>query len=121
MPHPKYIASAKIYLDCRKMIDLILDCVPQFPRDYKFTIGAEMQKLSVSIMQEVAAAYLNRNPMEKAQHLMAVQAQFETLKMLIRIAGERKWIKGIHKHAALIELTEVIGKQIAAWKNKVFM
>lgn len=52
------------------MIDLILDCVPQFPRDYKFTIGAEMQKLSVSIMQEVAAAYLNRNPMEKAQHLI---------------------------------------------------
>ena len=41
---------------------------------------------------------------------MAVQAQFETLKMLIRIAGERKWIKGIHKHAALIELTGTIIK-----------
>lgn len=119
MPHPKTVAQAKIYLDCRKLIDILLDIIPQFPRDFKYAFGAKMQDISVNLIRHIAAAYQSMNAVEKARHLMAFKAEFETLKLLVRIAGERKWIKGIHKYAAIVAIMTEIGKQSSAWKNKV--
>lgn len=115
----KLVSSTKIYLDARQLLDTILDIVPNFPRAYKFTIGSKMEDLAVDIIHEVAAAYINRDKAETAKHLTEFQAKFETLKLLIRIAGERKWIKGRGKFASLIELMDGIGKQSSAWKNTI--
>ena len=54
----KLVSSTKIYLDARKLLDIILDIVPNFPRAYKFTIGAKLQEIGVNLMQEIAAAYI---------------------------------------------------------------
>ena len=102
----KLVSSTKIYLDARKLLDIILDIVPNFPRAYKFTIGAKLQEIGVNLMQEIAAAYINKDKAETVKHLTEFQAEFETMKTLMRIAGEREWIKGR-------------GKQSSAWKNKV--
>lgn len=115
----KLVSSTKIYLDARQLLDIILDIVPNFPRAYKFTIGSKMEDLAVEIIHEIAAAYINRDKTETAKHLTEFQAKFETLKLLIRIAGERKWIKGKGKFASLIELMDGIGKQSSAWKNTI--
>ncbi len=115
----KLVSSTKIYLDARQLFDTILDIVPNFPRAYKFTIGSKMEDLAVDIIHEVAAAYINRDKAETAKHLTEFQAKFETLKLLIRIVGERKWIKGKGKFAGLIELMDGIGKQSSAWKNTI--
>lgn len=115
----KLVSSTKIYLDARQLLDTILDIVPNFPRAYKFTIGSKMEDLAVDIIHEIAAAYINRDKAETAKHLTEFQAKFETLKLLIRIAGEREWIKGRGKFANLIELMDGIGKQSSAWKNTI--
>lgn len=115
----KLVSSTKIYLDARKLLDIILDIVPNFPRAYKFTIGAKLQEIGVNLMQEIAASYINKDKAETAKHLTEFQAEFETMKTLIRIAGEREWIKGRGKFATIIELMDEIGKQSSAWKNKV--
>lgn len=101
------------------MLDIILDIVPNFPRAYKFTIGAKLQEIGVNLMQEIAAAYINKDKAETVKHLTEFQAEFETMKTLMRIAGEREWIKGRGKFASIIELMDEIGKQSSAWKNKV--
>lgn len=115
----KLVSSTKIYLDARKLLDIILDIVPNFPRAYKFTIGSKMEDLAVDIIHEIAAAYINKDKAETAKHLTEFQAKYETLKLLIRIAGEREWIKGRGKFANLIELMDGIGKQSSAWKNTI--
>lgn len=115
----KLVSSTKIYLDARLLLDTILDIVPNFPRAYKFTIGSKMEDLAVDIIHEIAAAYINKDKAETAKHLTEFQAKFETLKLLIRIAGEREWIKGRGKFANLIELMDGIGKQSSAWKNTI--
>ena len=99
------------------MLNEILDVTPNFPREYKFTIGAEMQRLSVSLIELDAAAYMDKP--NRLQNLMAFKSKFETLKTLIRVAGERRWIKGIGRHAHIIELMDAIGKQSTAWKNSL--
>ena len=115
----KLVSSTKIYLDARQLLDIILDIVPNFPRAYKFTIGSKMEDLAVEIIHDIAAAYINKDRAETAKHLTEFQARFETLKTLIRVAGEREWIKGRGKFANLIELMDGIGKQSSAWKNTI--
>lgn len=113
MSKAKLVSNTQIYLDCRKLIDEILDIVPNFPRAYKFTIGNKMQDIAVNLLSEISAAYLNRDKAVRVQHLVNFQSDFEVLKTLLRIAGERKWIMGISRHANIIELTDGIGKQPA--------
>ena len=115
----KLVSSTKIYLDARKLLDITLSVVHDFPREYKFTIGSKLQEISVNLMQEIAEAYINRDKAETIKHLTEFQAEFETMKTLMRIAGEKEWIKGRGKFASIIELMDEIGKQSSAWKNKV--
>lgn len=61
----KLVSSTKIYLDARKLLDIILDIVPNFPRAYKFTIGAKLQEIGVNLMQEIAAAYINKDKADR--------------------------------------------------------
>jgi len=76
-----------------------------------------MQRLSVSLIELDAAAYMDKAG--RVQNLMSFKAKFETLKTLVRVAGERRWIKGLGRHARIIELMDAIGKQSTAWKNSL--
>lgn len=89
----KLVSSTKIYLDARKLLDIILDIVPNFPRAYKFTIGAKLQEIGVNLMQEIAAAYINKDKSETVKHLTEFQAEFETMKN----ANENRRRKGVDK------------------------
>ena len=80
------------------LLDEILDITPNFPREYKYTIGSKMQELSIELLQDVAAAFINRNIESRIQYLVNFQTKFETLKTLMRKAGERQWIKGRGRH-----------------------
>lgn len=78
-----------------------------------------MQDIAVNLLSEISAAYLNRDRTVRVQHLVDFQTDFEVLKTLVRIAGERKWILGLSRHADIIELMDAIGKQSTAWKNSL--
>lgn len=113
----KLVSKTRIYLDARALLDEILDMMPNFPRTYKFSVGVKIQDLGIGLIEDIAAAYMDRN--NRLHHLTAFQSKFETLKTLMRIAGERQWIKGAGRHAHIIELMDAIGKQSTAWKNSM--
>ena len=113
----KLVSNAPIYKDVRSLLNEILEVTPEFPRQYKYTFGGEMQKLAVSLLSGAAAAYMDRA--NRLAHLSKFRYEFETLRTLVRIAGEKRWIKGIARHAQIIELMDAIGKQSTAWKNSI--
>ena len=113
----KLVSNAPLYKDVRTLLNDILAAAPDFPRMYRYTIGGEMQKLSVSLLNGVAAAYMDKP--NRREHLTKIRYEFETLKTLVRIAGEKRWIKGLGRHAQIIERMDAIGKQITAWKNSL--
>lgn len=115
----KLVSNTRIYLDARKLLDMILDMTPNFPRNYKYTIGSKLHDLATDILQDIAAAYMNRDRDTRIGYLVKFQIKFETLKTLLRVAGERHWIKGEGRHALIIELVDAIGKQSSAWKNSL--
>ena len=115
----KLVSNTRIYLDARRLLDEIFDITPNFPRAYKFSVGVKMQDIGISLLHEIAAAYMNKDRETRIKHLTEFQTLFETLKTLVRIAGERKWIKGLGRHAHIVELMDAIGKQSSAWKNSL--
>lgn len=115
----KLVSNTRIYLDARRLLDEIFDITPNFPRAYKFSVGVKMQDIGIRLLHEIAAAYMNKDRETRIRHLTEFQTLFETLKTLMRIAGERRWIKGLGRHAHIVELMDAIGKQSSAWKNSL--
>lgn len=115
----KLVSNTRIYLDARALLDIMLDITPNFPKAYKYTIGSKLHDLAVTILHEIAAAYIERDRETRIVHLVKFQTEFETLKTLVRIAGERKWIKGMGRLAQIVELLDAIGKQSSAWKKSL--
>lgn len=113
----KLVSNTRIYLDARALLDEILDVTPEFPRAYKFSVGVKMHELGIDLLRDIAEAYMDKP--NRFQHLIKFQTKFETLRTLMRIAGERRWIKGMGRHAHIIELMDTIGKQSTAWKNSL--
>lgn len=114
----RLVSGTRIYIDCRSLLDELLNVTVDFPRNYKFTIGSKMQEYSIEILNDIAGAYINKSLEKRIEYLTNFQTRFETLKVLIRVAGERKWIS-LKKFARLSELTTTIGKQSTAWKNSL--
>lgn len=98
MINRKTVSNTKIYLDCRKLLDMILDITPNFPRAYKFSVGERMHDIAIRLLSEISAAYINYDRRIRIQHLSDFQSDFEVLKTLIRVAGERRWILGAISH-----------------------
>ena len=109
----KLVSSTKIYLDARKLLDITLSVVHDFPREYKFTIGSKLQEISVNLMQEIAAAYINRDKAETIKHLTEFQAEFETMKTLMRIAVMKR--EKYHIGGKTLVMTESNGVMISVW------
>ncbi len=111
-----FIASdTKVFRDTVKLFDLIIDMTPGFPRDYKYTVGGQMQGLAVNLMLGIQHAFMDKE--HRQDHLKIFLGDFEVLQVLVRKAGERRWISR-SKHAETAELMIAIGKQITAWKNR---
>lgn len=78
-----------------------------------------MQQLCVTLLHLVSAAYLTSDMTERISKLTEFHAKFEVLRTLVRVSGEREWIRGISRHANIIELMNDITKQASAWKNSL--
>ena len=87
----KLVSKTRIYLDARALLDEILDMMPNFPRAYKFSVGAKMQELVIDLIEAIAAAYMDKP--NRLHHLTVFQAKFETLKTLMRIEAKGNGLK----------------------------
>ncbi len=111
-----FIASdTKVFRDTVKLLDLIMDMTPDFPRAYKYTVGGQMHTLAMNLMLGIQHAFMDKE--HRQSHLQMFICDFEVLQVLVRKAGERRWIS-TKKQAETAELMITIGKQITAWKNR---
>lgn len=119
MDKVKLVSSTRIYLDARRLLDEVLDITVDFPRSYKFSVGSRLQTNCIDLMELIAEAYTTRDREKRINALCLFQSKFQTVKTLIRIAGEREWIKGKGRHAHIVELLDALGRQSSAWKNSL--
>lgn len=119
----KLVSSTKIYLDARKLLDIILDIVPNFPRAYKFTIGAKLQEIGVNLMQEIAAAYINKDKSETVKHLTEFQVDRlnkaknikEVKQSVCSINSYLGFMRHANEYANRKKILETIGHNVFKW------
>jgi len=113
--HKVTVASdTKVYLATSRLLDEILDIIPNLPRDYKYTVGAQMQNLTIGCLLTIQRAFMFKY--DREDHLKEFLGDFDVLRTLVRKAGERQWISR-KRHTTIAELMSDIGKQVTAWKN----
>lgn len=67
----KLVSSTRIYLDANALLDHILEITPAFPRQYKYSVGSKMHELAIELIQDIAAAYMNRDRETRIGYLVA--------------------------------------------------
>ena len=115
----KLLENTRIYRDVTLMMTETLDFTKDFPKDYRYSVGQQMQMLTMRMVNEIASAYITRNMEKKVAKLDDFQADFNTFKTFFRIASERRWMQGLGRRASMIELMDAVGKQSTAWKNSL--
>jgi len=96
------------------LILLIFQYTKDFGREYKYTLGHDMKRDAMVLVRGIYRANKSK---EKQEYLETLLDDFELLKLQIRLCHDLKLMNS-KQMAEISLLTESIGKQTTAWKNK---
>jgi len=102
-----------VYRDTYKLILAIFDITKNFPKEYKFTLGQDMKRDSLTLVRHI---YRANKSYSKKEHLEDFLDDFEILKLELRLCADMK-ILSMKMQSELSLLMDTIGKQINGWKN----
>ena len=103
-----------VYRDSYNLLLEIYKATNKFSHEYKYCLGQDMKRDVLNLFRSL---YRANRAVEKHQPLEEFLDAFELLKIEIRMCGDLRLLP-IKKVAELALLTDAIGRQITAWKNK---
>ncbi len=103
-----------VYRDSYSLLIEIYQITNKFSRDYKYSLGQDMKRDALNLFRNL---YRANRAMDKKQDLENFLDDFELLKMEIRLCVDMRLLP-LKKMAQISLLTDSIGKQITAWRNK---
>ena len=101
----------------QKVYDLILYSFPiinRFPKTQKYVLGQQIENTLLNLLKAIITA---NNKKAKLNYLFYADTELQTLKTLIRLAKDLKFIDLKRYHVFSIKTTE-IGKILGGWINK---
>ena len=84
-----------------------------FPREYKFTIG---QNLQAEVVGLVVLIYRANASFEKIDVIDTMLERIQVIELLVRLSHDMRILPQKH-YAALVEMLESISKQSEGWKK----
>lgn len=102
-----------VYRDSYRLLLEIYKVTNTFSREYKFSLGQDMRRDTLSLFRNLYRANKNQ---DKRVFLEAFLDDFELLKLQIRVCLDLKLLS-YKKMAEIAMITDSIGKQITAWKT----
>ena len=103
-----------VYRDSYNLLIEIYQLTNKFSRDYKYSLGQDMKRDALNLFRNL---YRANRALDKKQDLENFLDDFELLKMEIRLCVDMRLLP-LKKMALISLLTDSIGKQITAWRNK---
>ena len=103
-----------VYRDSYRLLLEIYKVTNTFSREYKFSLGQDMRRDTLSLFRNLYRANKNQ---DKRVFLEAFLDDFELLKLQIRVCLDLKLLS-YKKMAEIAMITDSTGKQITAWKNR---
>ncbi|MBN1426021.1 diversity-generating retroelement protein Avd [Candidatus Fermentibacteria bacterium] len=78
-----------LFVHWYKQLDWILDTVERFPRSSRFTLGSRVADLALGVLECIVEAIYTK---DRAAILRRINLDLEKLRILFRIAADRKYI-----------------------------
>ena len=103
-----------VYRDSYNLLIEVYKLTGKFSREYKFTLGQDMKRDALRLFRDL---YRANCAVDKHQALEHFLDNFELLKMEIRLCVDMRLLP-LKKMAEISLLTDAIGRQITAWRNK---
>ena len=103
-----------IYRDTYLLLSEIYRATSKFPRDYKYTLGQDMKRESLSLFRDLYGANVSQE--NRKQHLSNFLTSFELLKIELRLCVDMN-VLSIKKLAQLSLIMDNIAKQATSWRN----
>ncbi|OHA18253.1 MAG: hypothetical protein A2664_02190 [Candidatus Taylorbacteria bacterium RIFCSPHIGHO2_01_FULL_46_22b] len=106
-----------IFIKTYEFIKLVYRIIQQFRREYKHTLGAELQAIIWQVLDEIIVA--NSLPIrERAQSIDKISWLFDKFKIRFRFAFELGLVNA-HKFGVAQKEIEEIGRMIGGWRKWV--
>jgi hypothetical protein len=103
-----------VYRDVYSLILLLYKHTKEFPREYKYSLGQELKRDALQLIRGIYRVNKARN---KQQHFYGLLDDYELIKFQIRLCADLKLLS-IKQQSEIMQLNEVIGKQLTAWSKK---
>ena len=107
--------SLPIYRDVYSLLLKIFEVTKEFPREYKYTLGQDMKRDAMKLVQGI---YRANKAVDKQESIAVLQDDFEIVKLQIRLCADLKVI-GLGRQSQLAVLTDAIGRQLSGWSNSL--
>lgn len=104
-----------LYLKTYEFIKIFYKITHQFPKEYKYSLGAEAQKIMWEILDEIIRVNSLMN-IDKKQGIEKISLLFDQFKIRFRLAYDLG-IVPVKKFALAQGELEEIGKMIGGWKK----
>lgn len=103
-----------IYAACRQLMVECAITVKQFPREYRYTLGQQIQN---EVVQMVALIVRANSSRQKRDALRELAERIAVVEALIKLAHDIR-ILSAKRLATLGPLVDSIGKQIGGWLKR---
>lgn len=102
-----------IYRLTYELLSRVMAVTKDFPREYRFTIG---QKLHDEIIELVVLIYKANATENKTSVIEIILERIQVVELLIRLSQDMRILPTKH-YAALVMMTESLGRQAQGWKK----
>ena len=96
-----------------KALDWILSSVEKFPRNARFSLASRIAELALEAMELIIEAIYSKN---RAIVLDKLNLNFEKLRVLFRIAHDRKYIS-VRQYEYISRIINEAGKMTGGWRK----
>lgn len=103
-----------IYKSAYELLVQAAQITRNFPRDFKKSVGDKVRDECVEIIVLIFKANVSYN---KLPHIESLQERLQVVELLLRLSKDMRFIS-TKQYAAVIEITDEIGKQSTGWKKQ---
>lgn len=111
----KEIKTPQVFKDIYDLNLTILQVTKSFPREYKYSLGEELRKSAIHILEKINPLFSNPS-IEKVPVIAENISQMQYLRLLVRLAMDVKCMN-TQKFTLLNQQIEKINKQLFAWQK----
>ncbi len=114
-----FYQNMPLYIQLIELLKTEYIYVHQLPKEYKYSLGDEIVKISWKIMDSfIIAQTCGRNNEQKRSEILKINQLFDSLKLRIRFLTELKLIS-LKQTSYLNEQLVSIGKMVGNWQKNV--